>query len=240
MGVQKNHLPGRSPKPLFSGVLVDAQRKRNSPWLCSARGFIKRATKCFQCKDCSEEEYPAPSEVLKWEVQSEPQLEEEVVMNVQENLGFADDTTMEVVDQVSLIDPSFDEDEDAAASLATYLSRPVLIDTFSWVEGPHVPLMNSFYPWDAFFGDAKILNKTKNFCRIHCKLHLKFVFNASPFYCGAMRACYFPLKEVTPDYDLLDLVPCSQTPGAWIEPQNSSSAELVLPYLHPYNCRTMT
>ena len=94
-----------------------------------------------------------------------------------------------------------------------------------------------FTPWKAFFyDDLKIRAKIQNFSRVHSKLHLKFVLNASPFFYGAIRVAYFPLRSSIPSSpNPLDLVPASQTPGVWLTPQDMSSAELVLPYLNPSN-----
>lgn len=170
-------------------------------------------------------------------LQAEPQAEEATSEEVQiENIVFSDEAVMNIVEEPSLLDPSFDEDRDSTAGLAKFLSRPVLIDTDTWTEGNLTLLQNYFNPWTKFFSDTKIQNKTKNYCRLHCKLHLKWVFNASPFYCGAIRVGWFPCRKFITLFTVPGCkVPMSQAPGVWLMPQEASSVEMVLPFLHSYN-----
>jgi hypothetical protein len=155
-----------------------------------------------------------------------------------EIMNFNDEMPEAPVDYASLLDKTIDEDEDGTGHLANFLQRPVLIDTFTWTQAAMTNPLTTFYPWDLFLNDTKIRAKVQNFSRYHGKLHLKFVLNASPFYYGAIRVCYFPSRSnvlVPGTSDPYELVPCSQTPGVWLTPQDMSSAEIILPFLSPMN-----
>lgn len=152
-----------------------------------------------------------------------------------ENITFVDGslaTPYETPGQVSNVDQLVDKD--LLASLGGFLSRPVVIKSFVWTEStPLTPAV--FFPWYEFFNNTFIKDKLKNFSRLRCKLKLKFVTNASPFYYGSLRACYFPLDDSTGARSVYtnayDLVRFSQTPGVYIEPQTMSSVEMTLPFV---------
>ncbi len=159
------------------------------------------------------------------------------VAAVQENVTF-EDAHAPAVDVIApLVDVSYREDSDEAADLATYLQRPVIIDTFTWNESDTFSTSpRTLYPWKLFFQNTFIARKLANYSRINCTLKLTFRFNASPFYYGLMKAAYDPMSSGKFDpVSGTDLVPISQMPGVYIEPQKDSSIELELPFLWPFN-----
>jgi hypothetical protein len=171
------------------------------------------------------------------EVSGQAELGEktETTDHVQETVTFTDEVSGTIADFSQPLEPSFNEHDDDAAAFAKYLSRPVIIDTFTWAESDTFSTSpRTIYPWKLYFNNTYIKNKLANFSRLHCKLKLTFRFNASPFYYGSMRACYDPMSSGRMDpLGSNDLVSLSQTPGVFIEPQEASSAELVLPFLYP-------
>lgn len=163
------------------------------------------------------------------------------IMN-QQNLQFADAGHGETVAAPAL--PTYAPDGDTAAGLGDFLSRPVLIDTFNWAETDTVLSIKQFQPWKLYFNDSNIKKKLDNYARIRCRLHLKFVLNASPFYFGSMRACYTPINDgrEVPNFNsqLTQQVILSQMPGVYLEPARSTSEELVLPFIWPKNWLDVT
>lgn len=158
---------------------------------------------------------------------------------VAENIVFKDEVLSDVHDQTVQPHGFYDADEDTTASLGSFLSRPVRIANVTWNEGATTSTVLA--PWQLFFNDTNIKNKLQNYSRIACRLHLKFVVNASPFYYGCMRACYFPIPDERSDYvNVVDQIPFSQTPGVFIEPQKMTSAELVLPFFWQDNWLDLT
>jgi hypothetical protein len=151
----------------------------------------------------------------------------------QENLVFAD-AGMASSHSTPMV--SYRPDVDTAAGLGTFLQRPVAINTFSWAEGSTTLLQLQFKPWQLFFNKASILAKITNFARLRAKLHLKFVVNASPFYYGALRACYCPIDGTFRDTVQSggDQIKFSQMPGDFIYPQDMTSFEMELPFLWPH------
>lgn len=124
--------------------------------------------------------------------------------------------------------------------IATYLSRPLLIESYSWVENTADGPKNDFYPWQAFFTNPKMADKLQGYSLLNAKLHLKFLINGSPFYYGAMMCNYTPLNGHRDDtarggaFLGNELVLESQKPHIWLNNQDCSSAEMTLPFLFPY------
>lgn len=134
------------------------------------------------------------------------------------------------------------EDSVTTAGLADFLQRPVRIASFTWAESDATGTTTSFSPWKLFFNNTQIKYKLNNYAFLRCNLKVKIIVNASPFYFGAMRACYQPLpafKSNTIVNDasgsLAHLIPYSQQPGLWIYPAHSEGGEMILPFFYPKN-----
>lgn len=129
-------------------------------------------------------------------------------------------------------------DAQTSADLASFLSRPVRISSFSWSQSDAPGILQDNIPvWLDFLNNASIKNKLSNYGFLRGNLKLKIVTNASPFLYGSMRAVYQPLpnfKSLTtgsayPGF----LIPASQLPGVWISPAHSEGAEFVCPFVWP-------
>lgn len=151
--------------------------------------------------------------------------------HIQQNIRFDDAELNEDKDFSSTFYKTLDQDVDTTAGLANFLSRPVRIATTTWNEGAF--LTASFNPWTLYFNNAVIKRKLENYSRLRCTLKLKFVINASPFYYGIMRACYFPYGTNIPYSTTDDQIIFSQTPGVYLEPSKMSSADMKLPFIWP-------
>lgn len=153
---------------------------------------------------------------------------------VAENIVFRDEALSQRITMGDMSAGDYDADADDSAGLGEFLSRPVRIASINWPESTFT--QTSILPWHLYFNTAQIKKKLDNYGKISCRLHLKFVINASPFYYGSLRACYFPLIDQRSTYtNAVDQIPFSQTPGVYLEPQNMSTAEMVLPFLWPRN-----
>jgi len=112
----------------------------------------------------------------------------------------------------------------------------VLLSTITWNESDSAGADNYIDPWNLFFSDARVKKKIDNYSFLRCKLKIKVVVNASPFYYGAMRFCYIPARGYKNEQILFDgsnlnhLIPYSQTPGFWIYPSSSTGGEMELPF----------
>ncbi len=171
------------------------------------------------------------------ELQSEEASETESTETVKvtaENIVFRDEALSQRITMGDMSSGDYDADADSTAALGDFLSRPVRIATINWPESTFT--QQSILPWHLYFNTAQIKKKLDNYGKISCRLHLKFVINASPFYYGSLRACYFPLVDPRSTYvNAVDQVPFSQVPGVYLEPQNMSTAEMTLPFLWPRN-----
>ena len=136
-------------------------------------------------------------------------------------------------------------DQQPQVELAQYLSRPVLVKTHVWAQTDTASTYTTWNPWTLFFNSAPIKNKLQNYGLISCKLKLKFVINASPFYSGAMAFTYCPLQSlvgtsIIPDAYGGELMGHSQRPKVWIFPQTSQGGEIELPFFYHKNWLDIT
>lgn len=125
--------------------------------------------------------------------------------------------------------------------IAKFLNRPVIIKNYSWALGSTT--VSEFDPWQLFFNHTSIKKKIDNYYLLRCKLHLKFVINASPFHYGTMLVGYKPLNKfltsapidqlVTGTTEDLQNVAFSQLPRVYVYPQTSQGGEITLPYVWP-------
>lgn len=151
--------------------------------------------------------------------------------HIQQTIRFDDAELNENKDYSTSFYKTLDQDIDNSADLANFLTRPVKINTTTWTEGAF--LNTSFNPWTLYFNNAIIKRKLENYSRLRCTLKLKFVVNASPFYYGIVRACYFPYGTDITYATTNDQIIFSQTPGVYLEPSKMSSADMKLPFIWP-------
>lgn len=124
------------------------------------------------------------------------------------------------------------------SSLANFLSRPVRIASYTWLESDPIGLTSQiFQPWSLFFNDTRIKYKLNNYAFIRCNLRIKIVINASPFYYGALMCSYQPLTDfnkstIYSGSGLKNLIPYSQRPHVWLYPQNNEGGEMTLPFFY--------
>lgn len=162
------------------------------------------------------------------EMQTTPEVGEGVTSK-QGIVTFNDVGVADSLDIGSHLSSFFNSESDEDAKLGNYLSRPVRVASYTWTEG--VTFSTAFEPWSLFFNNSIIKKKLDNFSRLRCKLKVKFVINSSPFYYGAIRACYLPMYFPQSVSNPGDEIPLSQTPGVFLEPSKMSSVEMDLPFL---------
>lgn len=136
-------------------------------------------------------------------------------------------------------------DQQTETDLAKFLNRPVLIKTHTWAQADNYNTTTTWYPWYLFFNSQSIKNKLTNYGLINCKLKLKFVVNAAPFYSGAMAFTYCPLQDINGTTIISDpqgneLMLHSQRPKCWIFPQTCQGGELELPFFYHKNWLNIT
>lgn len=181
--------------------------------------------------------------------QSEPVIENSslpTTEEVEQTTVFTDETEGVSLDIPQLYDSTGSSDQMDVASLSAFLSRPVRISTFTWAETDAADIIKStINPWNLFFSDSRIQFKLNNFSFIRCKLKIKVLVNASPFYYGCMGMAYQPLHTLTPSTINITtgqqmLMPFSQRPITWIYPQHSAGTEMTLPFLYHKNWLDLT
>lgn len=167
-----------------------------------------------------------------YRLQSEELASGDLNIHNQQNMRFVDAGLSEVV-SAPTVGP-FTPDSDTSATLGDFLSRPVQINSFTWLETSTAIAQTSFNPWQLYFNDTSVKKKLENFKLLRCRLHLKFVVNASPFYFGSMRVSYCPMASGQDNIVISsDQMKISQLPGLYLEPATMTTAEMELPFLWP-------
>jgi hypothetical protein len=127
------------------------------------------------------------------------------------------------------------------------LSKPILIDTFSWGSSA-VVLCRNINPMQLVLQHPTISQRLSKLAFSRAKLHIKIIINGGPFFYGRMIAAYVPKVADNPVTDLSDssiysgdnvlgASVLSLYPHVMLDPCTSKGGELVLPYMleHPYN-----
>jgi hypothetical protein len=217
-------------------------------WIEGQHVKFKRMLLREYVRVCEALQYLTPEEKLALSDQVKQEIQRNFIRSIQaddvlensgpqveQNMTFVDGSQFPDMIMPTLMGPTYDGDTDDSASLGKFLSRPVLINTYTWAEGGTTLFLNNFTPWSSFFNDANIKKKLDNYSRLHCSLRLKFVINASPFYSGALRVVYSPRTAQVYTTQTNDQIIYSQRPGVWLEPQTMTSVEMTLPFLNPNN-----
>lgn len=129
-------------------------------------------------------------------------------------------------------------DAQTSADLASFLARPVRLQSLTWSPSDPVGFLTANQAvWANFLNNTSIKNKLSNYAFIRGNLKLKIVVNASPFLYGSLKMVYRPLhlfKGLTVASSFPSaLVPYSQMPGVWITPAHSEGAEFTCPFIWP-------
>ena len=179
-------------------------------------------------------------EVIPKMTDSQQNLKQEV------NVTYIDSNEGEMNKIDTLSESTYKSMYNDATFLAKFLERPLRIASYTWVEGAHIDEV--FQPWDLFFNNTAIKSKLNNFPFLNCKLHVKVMINASPFYYGAAMLSYTPLTLFNPE--VIDpSVPANSSARLsshstrrkiMIYPQTNQGGELELPFFYHKNWLSVT
>lgn len=183
----------------------------------------------------SEEFSPQSEDIASGTTEGENLSEEKA-----ETVTFLEKPNRYVTGFAARLPPGAIGDATAGADLANFLSRPVLINSYTWNESDAIGTTVNINPWQLFFNTTSIKNKMTNYAWLKCDLKIKIMVNASPFYYGTTLVSYHPLpsfhtQSITNDSGTRYFTLYSQRPHIWIYPQNNEGGEMTLPYLWPKN-----
>jgi len=158
------------------------------------------------------------------------------------NFKYMDEKTGARVDESGLLDPTFNYsmDHKVCDNVTKYFSHAVNLTTVDWNVG--TTSSGSVKPWSAFFDDLAIKNKLQNYAWLQCKLRIRVIVTASPFYYGRILFWYRHMptwgagnifSTVTAANQLL--TPLSQRPGFYIDVGEQTEYEIVLPFVFHRN-----
>lgn len=162
------------------------------------------------------------------------------MVQTHDTLTFQDSAISNIGDGSSPVAAMTRSDQTASHSLNEFFGRPVRIYTTTWLEADPIGTQKNFDPWNLYFTDPRVRYKLNNYAFIQCRLRLKILVNASPFYYGSMLVSYRPLprlnqETISNDPGLRHFISYSQRPCAWLSPQRNEGAEMTLPFLNTQN-----
>jgi hypothetical protein len=178
-------------------------------------------------------------------------LEPESHMSQQVNVGFSDSNPGAQVSYNPEKEVSYYDGYASGVELSKFLSRPVLINTFSLSTGVSLAPQH-IAPWFDYFNDPIIKKKLDNFSLISCDLKIKVMINAAPFYYGCYLVAYQPLinesyNAAPTGYSYSNLATTansntrasitslSQLQRFYIYPQSNQGGEMTLPFIYHRN-----
>lgn len=165
--------------------------------------------------------------------------------DVYQTLMFTENSYADCVCYDAEVDPTYGlgGSENSTDSITSFLSRPTLIRTFTTTSNDL-----EIDPWAEFLDNTAIISKIRNYSFIRGKLHLRFVWNASPFIYGRTLVSYTPGRTVNGSMSLyspsladialrqMNSVHLSQREvTAFIDPTTSIPLTLKLPFVYPTN-----
>jgi hypothetical protein len=134
-------------------------------------------------------------------------------------------------------DPYLELPTHTTSNIESFLSRPLLIKTYTWTYGG--AFSQNFDPWEDFLTNASISPKLNNYQLLKGNLHVKFMINGMPFHMGRMLVSYWPLDATTrgsldtaltgdPLLIRLSQLPCYSE----LNPSTNSACEITCPFVH--------
>lgn len=155
------------------------------------------------------------------------------------NMAFVDnDSNVETIAQREL--PGIQDIYEPDLDLASFMSRPLLIDTLTWTYG--TSWSASFLPWKLFLQNKRVSNRLTNYRFLRGNMHLKFVVNGTAFHWGRALVDYLPCIGMTEstinrlakqEESLYGKMVGSQRLHTFIDPCTSEAGELTLPFIFP-------
>jgi len=154
-----------------------------------------------------------------------------------ENVSFIDNDEGISLPEVRAVNSVAQVDGTTDLQLGNFLSRPTLIDTYTWSTSDTSGLVKTIQPWYLFLNNSNIKKKIDNFAFVRGTLHVKMVLNGTPFQYGLMRACYYPMMGHT-THKIRDaptpmdaIVPYSQMHGVYLTPSANAGGTMELPFI---------
>lgn len=150
----------------------------------------------------------------------------------EQNVTFIDNEPGEEHDYGSTMDSLRLEPMATDASLEEFFSRPLRIGSVDWAVGNDLNV--SYWPWEAYFSNKRVVNRISNYKLLSCELCVKVVVNGNSFTYGKAIVSYTPFVG----YDDLsrfrsiaaDICALSQRPHVYIDPCTSQGGCLSLPF----------
>lgn len=213
-------------------VLLPSSRPHH--WLKSFNGGLKRLTSYFH------NTYNKINRINKiYKEVLDCQSEFATIGNaganvVSETVSFTDQNPSYSYSVDSSPDATYNVADATDVSLANFLSRPVLIQSFNWATAaPN--LYERFNPWRNFLSEPRIANRIAHYSYLRCKLKIRVLVNGNAFHYGRAILSYIPLAaydDLTRDRAWVqqDIIQASQRPHIYIDPTYSQGGEMTLPF----------
>jgi len=150
----------------------------------------------------------------------------------QEVVTIIDGSSNQVVDIPSEMDETRFASDATDNSVASFLSRPLLIGNWDWTTG--TTFSTEINPWKSFLENKRVVNRIATFKLFRGKMKIKLLINGNSFYFGRMMVSYWPLWSfdtlTTNTIGTSDFIQFSQMPRIFLDPCTSQGGEMTLPF----------
>jgi hypothetical protein len=129
--------------------------------------------------------------------------------------------------------------------LGNFLSRPFFIYSDTWTPNQGASETATLDPWTLFLGNKRVINRLNNYRNFRGTLRLRIMMNGNAFYYGRMLIDYVPLAPLRTIGGLdptnaYNNVLASQRMHVYIDPSQSSTCEMSLPFFWFYDAVDVT
>jgi hypothetical protein len=150
----------------------------------------------------------------------------------QEIVTIIDGSSNQVVDIPSEMDETRFANDASDNSVASFLSRPLIIGNWDWTTGTAFNV--EINPWKAFLENKRVVNRIATYKLFRGKMKVKVLINGNSFYFGRVMMSYWPLWSLDTMTQNIngtsDFIQFSQMPRIFLDPCTSQGGEMTLPF----------
>lgn len=129
--------------------------------------------------------------------------------------------------------------------MGNFLSRPIFVHSGVWTPAQGAAETATLDPWTLFLGNKRVINRLNNYRNLRGTLVLRIMMNGNSFYYGRLLLDYVPLAPLSSLSGLdptnaFNNVIASQRMHVYLDPSQSTTTEMRLPFFWPYDAIDIT
>lgn len=150
-------------------------------------------------------------------------------------MGDHQDASMDHTDwELPTRDVTAEQGDQDLSSIAKFLERPILINTYVWTVG--TMLTQEINPWSYLLGNSAFIDKLNYFKLFRGNLTVTFKINGTPQHAGKVLCSYRYRDRENGYYDASNtahLITRSQRPHCWLDAADNRTGCICIPWFSP-------